>query len=1158
MSNIRLVAYRKATSSSATETQFELDLQEAPNVSLNFQFSDIKEPETRKGSYSQTFKLPFTDNNNSFFQNWYEVNLDTLVFNTTTKFDAIIYVGTVPQFEGSLQLKAVYQKAEIYEIVLMSSTSTLFTIIGDKMLKDIFKKDNGEYDNQYNHTFNETNLAASWSNSLQNTAGASLYDSTAGVSKIVYPISVTEDKFYYNPNEVDEDGNAVKRYLRLDQTEINAIGTKASWEYSVPISQFRPSIQIKTLFDTLIAKAGFTYTSTFLNSQYFGKLFMTTCNHLECSVSAVNVNSASFTGSMNVAKTRSWHTFSSDDSGPLSTGTIIVPANQTTALTNCSEPYDPDNVWNSTYNYFTKSSATMEEVSVKHIIDADNVVSAGQSGNIFLKVQLVPFDTATNTPEYGEAYDTIYYAMNLIGTTGGNQFDMPTHFLSLENMPLGSAACITMEAFNFVKSGGTAKMDLGNLASYSSGGLTLYNVGCGNIYNNIIINFSATTYGSEIDVAACIDPEITQKDFLKDIIQRFNLIISSDANDEGNLIIEPYNDFIGSGEIKYWTDKLDLSKEIVVKDTTSLQKKTVKLSDQEDVDLYNKSIKERYPEVNVFGHLKIDDIGNDFATGEFKNQSIFSPFINSQVYQDDNEQNGTFLSNMTVQYEFSYEEKDGVFENSKKVTKPKLFYYNGSPTNVIDTTGNTVTYYLHNAAPSVTAYSFTQYPVCTPFDITPTANGSYTLTTANKSLYWNATPPLVGNLTIFNYTNDLGNWFNNTLYGYYWKPYLDNIYSSNARIMECHLNLDEVDIFNFSFADEIFIKDTYWRILDIKNYEVGANASTKVTLIKSLDTRENCTGCDYIIGTDASGSNLLVNTYYLWCPEDDPDCDPLLIANNEGAFADPECCICNGGEVLYQYDAFASSNKYPCLANAGSLPLLLKSIYTASTILSSGQTKSLISGILGGRNMPLVRGVDTNKYSKLLMPTYGDDIVIKYKTKPLDTPQLLGESHRLILTGNTTGNTRSYAFAQGDQYGQPLKLPSDVNIVIRLKGIATVVGGTSATYTLGTTEAFAYYTAFKVVGGTATQLGIAGGREDFSIREGSNPTTCTLYIDVNNEILRFGLNDDQTDTKRIWSLTVDFDVNVVNNMRLAFDENWALYQNGRIIQLQNGDYLIWN
>ena len=68
--NIRLVAYRKATSTATSDTAYNLDLQEAPNVSLNFQFSDIKKPESRKGSYSQTFKLPFTDNNNEFFQNW--------------------------------------------------------------------------------------------------------------------------------------------------------------------------------------------------------------------------------------------------------------------------------------------------------------------------------------------------------------------------------------------------------------------------------------------------------------------------------------------------------------------------------------------------------------------------------------------------------------------------------------------------------------------------------------------------------------------------------------------------------------------------------------------------------------------------------------------------------------------------------------------------------------------------------------------------------------------------------------------------------------------------------------------------------------------------------------------------------------------------------
>ena len=63
MAQTRLVAYRKATSAATADTTYELDLQENPSIALNFQFSDIKEPETRKGSYSQTFKLPFTDNN---------------------------------------------------------------------------------------------------------------------------------------------------------------------------------------------------------------------------------------------------------------------------------------------------------------------------------------------------------------------------------------------------------------------------------------------------------------------------------------------------------------------------------------------------------------------------------------------------------------------------------------------------------------------------------------------------------------------------------------------------------------------------------------------------------------------------------------------------------------------------------------------------------------------------------------------------------------------------------------------------------------------------------------------------------------------------------------------------------------------------------------
>ena len=45
--NTRLVVYRKETSTDTSVTPFELDLDKAPNVRVNYNWLDIKEPETR-------------------------------------------------------------------------------------------------------------------------------------------------------------------------------------------------------------------------------------------------------------------------------------------------------------------------------------------------------------------------------------------------------------------------------------------------------------------------------------------------------------------------------------------------------------------------------------------------------------------------------------------------------------------------------------------------------------------------------------------------------------------------------------------------------------------------------------------------------------------------------------------------------------------------------------------------------------------------------------------------------------------------------------------------------------------------------------------------------------------------------------------------------
>ena len=80
----------------------------------------------------------------------------------------------------------------------------------------------------------------------------------------------------------------------------------------------------------------------------------------------------------------------------------------------------------------------------------------------------------------------------------------------------------------------------------------------------------------------------------------------------------------------------------------------------------------------------------------------------------------------------------------------------------------------------------------------------------------------------------------NNLFNSYWRNYMNELYSPEGRIMEAFFALDLKDILTFSFADKIWIQDSYWRILEISDYKVGLQESTKVKLMKFLDQINDC------------------------------------------------------------------------------------------------------------------------------------------------------------------------------------------------------------------------------------------------------------------------------------------------------------------------------
>lgn len=1176
---------------------YELDLQKEPNISINYQFDDVKDPSKSKSSFSQTFNLPFTDNNNKFFQDWYNVNLDKITFSTKEEYDATIFVGTVPQFDGTLQLRSVYIKAQYYVVTVFAKTSSLFSLIGDESLRNAFLSTSGTtWNTSLNHTFTASQMRASWRGSdsdFENTAGVSLKDPDHDIQKVMYPISVTKansnDSFYFN-NDYGNDW-----FLNKDQDSLDDNLSK-----KVSITQFRPAIQIKEMIKIILGRVGLSYTSDFFDSEYFSKIFMTTGGHLENSpvpiVEETAVASGGGTCIVGYDIDEYWGDMGNSDSplsqttaenydDPADNNTFAFSLNPTTVISDTGE------IFNNTYNYWTKKHPSQTTLEITHTYEFRNAripEDGGTSNDCGFTLTIQLWRVNSDGSYYTNSSDNfVLLKSKSVQIEADNCYstwedDEITHNIDISDIYIGYNFRIVARVNDFYfnyptqPTGITLGMKCGNSCNsgcaYSSGGNNCLSTVVKMNWNG----YDTFNYGAEIDVPACIDPELKQKDFLKDLIQRFNLIITTNPNNPSNIIIEPYDTYLASGTIRYWTDKLDLSKEIIVQDTSSLQKERIFFTDKEDEDVYNKEIKDHYPDLNVYGNIEITETNNRFAKGELKNEPFFSPYINGQVHRLLSEQQeyqiaesqDTDLRNMAVHYEVTYEEDGNDIDMKSGKTNPKLFWYSGETTTIESTGGGTETIYMHGYSPlgagGWTAYSFTYYPLCTPYELTTdSTTNEAELTATTRSLYWSDwATPLVPDLRVFNWTESTPSNWDYCLYGYYWYNYLLSLHHPDSRLMDCYLNLSAVDIFNFDFNDEIFIKDTYWRILKIHNYQVGVKTSTKVTLIKIVDTLIG-SDCDYSV----SSWGLYADTFLTWCPNTDTDCTPELSGNFGGLYVPQDCCYSRGGTPLLSSAGAAAVYGYTegelvCLAYQGSLPISKRILTEKTSIRYLRGIRSIGSKVLSSPFKNFSIGTGKTRGNAPIMMPMKDDLAISYQTYPDDNLiPFRGESHRIVLTGQTIGTATAYAYPQGSSSNPSIGLPNNSNVMIRVNCINTVTGGTNATHPVGHTESLSYYTAFKMLNNTGTQIGTAGGVQEFAIGDGTIRTSLGITLDTTagqkNRIL-FGLIGGQPDTQMVWALTVDFHIQLIPSLSSPVDTDWALYQNSDTIQLQNYKDLLWN
>ena len=876
-------------------TQIELDIPLTP-IELNFQYLDLSDPMSRRSPYSFRFQMPLTKGNNKFFAFYYNANVTNGTFTPNSKTTCTLLSDGILLMQGTLQLYSV--SGEGYEVSILESVASVFETIKGTTWQQLFTTDAGTVDTDLDHALNWNNIKDSWDTSNDITTGA------VGNGTIVYPIA-----------DNGASGNTDSA------TAVPSVGIFGNADYDLGQTLFsinmKPSIRIAYLIDYIFNKAGFTISSTWLNSADTQKIYMF------LALEALRVEGRPSYG-FKVGYFQDIVLLSQFSS-------IWLPIIY--SIENVSPFYDPDGLYD---DYFIAPFDGTFTLKTTNVVRSDRATAGNY--NFAVRIDL-------NGAEYGQSY-TQACAYNV---------ESVVTFETVVEMSAGDS-CRPLVMFQ------------------SEETITYFQTGANAVTSFELISWDSAA--SFVDVSQNF-PDVPVDEWLKAIIERFNLVIISDQKEPTVMKIEPWSDYWEEGNVnKDWTEIVDQDS-IQINSTLEFQKKTFEFTDAEGDDNSNTWwqenigwIKGKYSYINE----------NDFATENAKTTQVFQPYRNSPVYSNVCSTSPSSMPNVLIPKFWEWNGVVGTFECGKKwvSSKPVLAYYNG-----MQDIGNGMTW-------EIDGVDYSQFPYFAEYN-------TYGVTTTTKSLAWGydypdnfLTPAISGGTTG-------GTTLKYSFYNY-WSQLFSEIYSSDARVMTCDININYTELYDLKFNDNLYLDGCFWRVLSISNFAVGGTSLAKAKLIKVINKP---------IGIGSTTCNAIPDSF-----ETDGTVNFVDSSTGLAVPSTELCCVLNG----YVWDNANTS----CVSR------------TASAITGG-------RGGGGGNGGGGVGGIQpSNIYAKPSNP---------YNSFPLANVRLFsqrgvnGTNIKTNLQASTTSATP--ALAKTEAGIDTWLIPTDTVIYIRVQAIAVEIGGTA-------------------------------------------------------------------------------------------------------------------
>ena len=730
-----------------------LDLYETQPIKLTLSIEDITTTDTT-AVYSQTFRIPATGNNSQFFVTAFDIN--GFDFDVSQKQSAELIVDGDIYQSGEIRLLKVFideqSNAVDYELLFLGTTRNFASSVGETNLCELDLS-------ALSHTTTSANILTSWLAYPQGGLTDGLLD-----GNVVYPL-------------VDF-GNTYDDSLVPEQVRI-ALGGFTSNPTPLNVDRLRPCVRAKYIWDTIFANAGFTYESTFLDSNVFRHLYV-----------------------------GAW-----GDSAQVTLNQFVIAGNDSNNGVNLSAETTIDlNIqqsegYNLATNQFEVNSTGLYDITARVPISStftDLGDPTPHNATYRLRIKKLSGGVTTTLATVDELTE---YTDGEFGS--GNTFIIMNEFVNNASLLAGDKVFLTLELISSNELGG---------ASVEGQGLA-----------SPLISVTQEVSNNPGIALSC---NYKQIDFIKDIITKFRLVMAPDKSIPNKFIIEPWSEYIGNGEQLDWTSKMDLSKDIQVEPILYTQKEKIKFEDKLGEDFLSVLNENDFGE--VYGTLNYDS-ESPLLKDEREIKTKFEPVASTQIDGASESNNGA--DNFIIPQIHDLETAVNPSNNAVLLHNPckpgtRLFWYDG-----LKETGTTalrdVTWYLTDGT---TQTGHMNFPMISQFNEWGDRNDTWVgLDTQTRDLNWQRENTFIR----FGLANPA---LGNSVYDLYWSRYTNLLYDPYSRRITMYLKLDKFDLINFSFDDAIFLKNGWYYVEKINSVDLEADTSVKVELIRlrsfSVGTRD--------------------------------------------------------------------------------------------------------------------------------------------------------------------------------------------------------------------------------------------------------------------------------------------------------------------------------